>query len=58
MAKSEWKKVLKKDTILSKSDVATLRYILEDVQVYIEEVGPRDLRDHKEDVERMLEKLK
>ena len=57
MAKSEWKKVSKKDKILSKDDVDVLRAILEDVQVYIEEVGPRDLRDLSESIEEMLEKL-
>lgn len=58
MAKTEWKKVDKKDVILKREDAEDICGILELVLSYIEDVGPRELRSGKEEVQRLLELLK
>ena len=43
--------------MLSFEDAAGIREILENVLEYINEVGPRDLRNHKTELERYIQIL-
>lgn len=42
---------------LTKSDKKKLKRILKELDYYIDDVGPRDLRGYKKDVKELLEKL-
>lgn len=42
---------------ISTEDAQRIRYILEIVLQYINEVGPRDLRDHSDEIAEFIKKL-
>lgn len=43
-----------KEVVLSREDAARIRYLLEILQEYVKDVGPRELRGHEEETDRFI----